>query len=96
MSCRGLRPRLGTPARCARRSEGRIGPPIRDPRRFGPEQDNRGTDRGTSLRLTYRSSADRARALPHWLDHYNQHRPHGDIGDVAPVTRVRNVSGQDI
>jgi len=46
--------------------------------------------------LTYRSSEDRRRALPHWLTHYNEHRPHSGIGNRSPVTRVRNVSGLDI
>jgi transposase InsO family protein len=45
--------------------------------------------------LTYRSSADRARALPHWLRYYNEQRPHSGIGDRPPISRVHNVSGQD-
>jgi transposase InsO family protein len=45
--------------------------------------------------LAYRSSDDRARALPHWLDYYNQQRPHSGIGDRPPISRVHNVSGQD-
>ncbi|MCA1698111.1 MAG: IS481 family transposase, partial [Actinobacteria bacterium] len=43
----------------------------------------------------YRSSAHRARALPHWLDHYNTGRRHIGIGNRPPISRVRNVSGQD-
>jgi transposase InsO family protein len=45
--------------------------------------------------LTYRSSDDRARALPHWLDYYNRCRPHSGIGDRPPISRVHDVSGQD-
>jgi transposase InsO family protein len=45
--------------------------------------------------LTYRSSADRAKALPHWLRYYNEQRPHSAIGDRPPISRVHNVSGQD-
>ncbi len=45
--------------------------------------------------LTYRSSNDRAKALPHWLRHYNQQRPHSGIGDRPPISRVHDVSGQD-
>lgn len=45
--------------------------------------------------LTYRSHRHRADALPHWLDHYNRHRPHSSIGDRPPISRVHNVPGQD-
>jgi transposase InsO family protein len=41
--------------------------------------------------LVYRSSDDRAEALPHWLDHYNQRRPHSALGNRPPISRVRNV-----
>jgi len=43
----------------------------------------------------YRSSAHRARALRHWLDHYNTGRHHSGIGNRPPISRVRKVSGQD-
>jgi transposase InsO family protein len=46
--------------------------------------------------LTYRSSDDRARALPHWIAYYNERRPHSGIGDRPPISRVHDVSGQDI
>ena len=46
--------------------------------------------------MTYLSSEHRAKALPHWLDHYNQQRPHSAIGNRPPISRVRNVSGHDI
>ena len=42
----------------------------------------------------YRSSAHRARALPHWLHHYNQQRRHSALGDRPPIRRVRNVLRQ--
>jgi len=45
--------------------------------------------------LTFRSSKDRARALPHWLRYYNEQRPHSGIGDRPPISRVHDVSGQD-
>jgi len=47
------------------------------------------------LGQTYRTSAHRARALPHWLEHYNERRRHSAIGDRPPISRVRNVLGQD-
>jgi transposase InsO family protein len=43
--------------------------------------------------LIYQSHRDRADALPHWLEHYNQHRPHSSLGDRPPVSRVHNVCG---
>jgi transposase InsO family protein len=43
--------------------------------------------------LTYRTSDDRAKALPHWLDYYNEARPHSSIGDRPPISRVHDVSG---
>ncbi len=43
--------------------------------------------------LRYRSSHHRADALPHWLQHYNQRRPHSSIGDRPPSSRVHNVCG---
>ncbi len=45
--------------------------------------------------LSYRSHHDRNQALPHWLDHYNQNRPHSSLGDRTPISRVHNVHGQD-
>jgi len=43
----------------------------------------------------YASSQHRARALPHWLSYYNHRRRHSAIGNRPPITRVRNVPGQD-
>ena len=43
--------------------------------------------------LTYPSHRERAAALPHWLQHYNHHRPHSSIGDQPPISRVHNVRG---
>ena len=34
--------------------------------------------------LVYRSHRHRARALPHWINHYNRHRPHSSLGDQPP------------
>jgi transposase InsO family protein len=41
--------------------------------------------------LTYRSSSARADALPHWLNHYNEQRPHSALGHRPPISRVRNL-----
>jgi transposase InsO family protein len=43
--------------------------------------------------LAYRSHRHRNAALPHWLDNYNQRRPHSSLGDRPPISRVHNVRG---
>jgi transposase InsO family protein len=45
--------------------------------------------------ISYRSSRHRAAALPHWLHHYNSARPHSSLGGRPPISRVRNLCGQD-
>jgi transposase InsO family protein len=45
--------------------------------------------------MAYRSHRHRNRALPHWLEHYNQARPHSSLGGRPPISRVHNVFGQD-
>ena len=30
-------------------------------------------------------------ALPHWLSHYNEQRPHSSLGNRPPISRVRNL-----
>lgn len=36
----------------------------------------------------YETSDHRARALPHWLHHYNWHRPHAGIKGKQPISRA--------
>jgi transposase InsO family protein len=43
--------------------------------------------------LAYRSHRQRNQALPHWLGHYNRHRPHSSLGGRPPISRVHNVCG---
>ena len=38
--------------------------------------------------ITYRTSDQRARALPAWLDYYNHQRPHGALGHQPPASRL--------
>jgi transposase InsO family protein len=45
--------------------------------------------------LTYQSHHQRARALPHWLNHYNTARPHSSLGGRPPIARVHNLRRQD-
>jgi transposase InsO family protein len=45
--------------------------------------------------MAYGSHRHRNRALPHWLEHYNERRPHSSLGGRPPISRVHNVRGQD-
>ena len=45
--------------------------------------------------VLYRSHRHRQRALGYWLGHYNERRPHSALGGQAPISRVRNLCGQD-
>jgi transposase InsO family protein len=49
-----------------------------------------------ALGQIYRSSDHRAEALSHWLRHYNERRPHSSLGGRSPISRVHDVSRQDI
>jgi transposase InsO family protein len=49
-----------------------------------------------ALGQIYRSSDHRAQALSHWLQYYNERRPHSSLGGRPPISRVHNVSRQDI
>jgi transposase InsO family protein len=70
--------------------------PPRTPKRNGKvERYQQTLKREWGLGQRYRSSAHRARALPHWLHHYNHTRRHSSIGDRPPITRVRDVLRQD-
>jgi transposase InsO family protein len=40
---------------------------------------------------SYPTSEHRARLLADWLKHYNHRRPHSEIGNQAPITRVHNL-----
>ena len=52
-------------------------------------------DREWARGLSYRSSADRRAALPHWLAYYNERRGHSALGNRPPMARVRDVLGHD-
>ena len=45
--------------------------------------------------VRYRSHRHRAAALPHWLQYYNERRPHSSLGGLPPISRVHNVPRQD-
>jgi transposase InsO family protein len=44
----------------------------------------------------YGSSAERAAALPGWLNHYNFTRPHGSLAKKPPGSRLTNLAGNYI
>lgn len=48
---------------------------------------------GWAYARIYASSAERARALPIWLNHYNYVRPHASLGKQPPGSRLNNVVG---
>jgi transposase InsO family protein len=45
--------------------------------------------------LRYRNSTARNKALPHWLRHYNERRPHSSLGGQPPISRTHNLPGHD-
>ena len=47
---------------------------------------------GWAYARLYQTSAERARALPLWLNHYNYARPHGSLGHQPPSSRLNNVA----
>jgi transposase InsO family protein len=70
--------------------------PPRMPKRNGKvERYQQTLKREWGLGQRYRSSGHRAKALPHWLRHYNHTRRHSSIGNRPPVSRVRNVLRHD-
>lgn len=42
----------------------------------------------------YTTEKNRRAALSGWLHHYNHHRPHTALGNLPPISRCTNVSGQ--
>jgi transposase InsO family protein len=45
--------------------------------------------------VRYRNSDARNAALPHWLRHYNERRPHSSLGGRPPINRAHNLPGHD-
>jgi transposase InsO family protein len=44
----------------------------------------------------YRDSHQRTAALTVWLEHYNYRRPHGALSHQPPVTRLRQLTGNNL
>ena len=59
------------------------------------ERFHRTMEREWAKGLRYRNSTARNRALPHWLRHYNQRRPHSSLDGRPPISRAHNLPGQD-
>jgi transposase InsO family protein len=47
---------------------------------------------GWAYGAIYGTSAERTRALPGWLDHYNRRRPHGSLNHQPPLSRLAQLS----
>lgn len=70
--------------------------PPRTPKRNGKVERFQQTEaREWAYGQRYRSSDARAKALPHWLEHYNHRRPHSGIGNQPPISRAHNLSRQN-
>lgn len=72
----GIRPRFTRPRRP--QTNGKI------------ERFHRTMSDGWAYNRHYNTESARRAALPEWLHHYNQHRPHTAIGRVPPITRLSN------
>ena len=46
---------------------------------------------GWAYGAIYGTSAERTRALPAWLDHYNRRRPHRSLNNQPPLTRLQQM-----
>ena len=70
--------------------------PIRRPQVNGKvERYQQTLKREWALGQIYRSSDHRTQALSHWLNHYNERRPHSSLGGHPPISRVHNLPRQD-
>ena len=51
---------------------------------------------GWAYGAIYRSSTERTAALAGWLDFYNRRRPHGSLSHQPPLSRLRQLSGNNV
>ena len=47
---------------------------------------------GWAYKRAYRTSSQRAKALPSWLRYYNHERPHRALGMISPKARIRRAA----
>ncbi|RKS80578.1 transposase IS481 family protein [Motilibacter peucedani] len=59
------------------------------------ERFHRSLAAGWAFARLYPSESARRNALPAWLHEYNHHRLHTAIGQVPPITRLTNLTGQN-
>jgi transposase InsO family protein len=52
-------------------------------------------ERESAKGVRYRTSAARNQALAHWIAYHNERRPHSALDGHPPISRARNLSGQD-
>ena len=57
------------------------------------ERFNRTLEAEWAYAIAYADDDSRTAAYPHWLHHYNHHRPHTGIGGSTPAARVHNLTG---
>jgi transposase InsO family protein len=51
---------------------------------------------GWAYSAIYRTSTERTAALPRWLDHYNYRRPHGSLSHQPPVSRLQQLTANNL
>jgi transposase InsO family protein len=51
---------------------------------------------GWAYGAIYRSSHERTAALPGWLDRYNYRRPHGSLNHQPPISRLHQLTGNNL
>jgi transposase InsO family protein len=51
---------------------------------------------GWAYGAIYRSSRERTAALSGWLDHYNYRRPHGSLSHQPPISRLQQLTGNNL
>jgi transposase InsO family protein len=51
---------------------------------------------GWAYGAIYGSSAERKRALDGWLDFYNRHRPHGSLSHQPPISRLHQLTRNNL
>jgi transposase InsO family protein len=60
------------------------------------ERFHRTLTNGWAYARLYTSESARRNALQAWIHHYNHHRPHTATGNLPPISRLTNLSGQYI
>jgi transposase InsO family protein len=51
---------------------------------------------GWAYGALYRNSIERTAALSGWLEHYNYRRPHGSLNHRPPISRLHQLTGNNL